>query len=248
MMQELKTRHAIAISKIKNILCSGFDLLFPMRCASCGAAISNNENGVCRNCILKIQYINNACPLCSGFLKNNTCTICSTRFMFIKQNITLAEYTGVIKDLIIALKFQRIKRIAYFLGRALSKQVDKISNDFDIITCVPMNRKKKWQRGFNQAEILARIISREKSITFKSLLKEEKQSGIQKSMGFIERFFNVIGRYYVIKKENIRGKKILIIDDVFTTGATLNECARILIENGAAEVYSMTLARVNMQH
>ena len=100
--------------------------------------------------------------------------------------------------------------------------------DYDLITSVPMNRKKKWERGFNQSELIAMYLSRKMHREYIPLLSEKYGARTQRNLRYKERFLNVINRYRVKNPDLVKGKILLLIDDVFTTGATINECARIL--------------------
>jgi competence protein ComFC len=110
-----------------------------------------------------------------------------------------------------------------------------------------MNRIKKWERGFNQSELIAKWLSVRLNKPYISLLEEKSRYKTQRMLGYRERFLNILDRYKILNIKKISGKNILIIDDVFTTGATINECARIIKSFGAEKVYSLTMARANIK-
>jgi ComF family protein len=139
-------------------------------------------------------------------------------------------------------KFSGYKRISKVFSLLFYNSV----NDFpeaDIITSVPMTRKKIWKRGYNQSEIFAKELSKLKKLKYSKMLNESKKAMVQRELNLTERFFNILGRYTVLKKSHILGKVIILVDDVFTTGATINECARVLKKSGAEKVFSITIAR-----
>ncbi|MBN2401082.1 MAG: ComF family protein [Spirochaetes bacterium] len=121
----------------------------------------------------------------------------------------------------------------------------------DVVTCVPINRKKKAERGFNQSEVIARELAKNIQKAYHPFLREKHNYKTQRKLGYRDRFLNILGRYAVknpdLNRKYIKGKKIIIIDDVFTTGATINECARILKSFGADRVYSLTIARADIK-
>ncbi len=123
-----------------------------------------------------------------------------------------------------------------------------IIREADVITPVPLSSRKKWKRGFNQSGVVARMIARRAGIRYAELLLEQGMSRRQKTLGFGERFFNVMGRYAVRSGVSLEHTpSVLIVDDVFTTGATVNECARILRQAGARRVFSVTMARAGIK-
>lgn len=219
------------------------DVLFPCECAVCGAVVSYSSHGICGTCRESIIPPADPCPVCAGRMSGHSCGVCRGRAVYLTGTIALGEYTGVLKRMIASLKFNNNTRIArYFSGMAAEK-LRCLENRVDFITAVPMSRKKKWKRGFNQSELIARKISRRLGIPFRRLLEEKKGSGSQKILSITERFINTIGRYRVTARD-LEGRSILIVDDVFTTGSTINECSRVLREAGCTSVYALVLARV----
>ncbi len=110
-----------------------------------------------------------------------------------------------------------------------------------------MNRRKLVKRGYNQSELIARAVSRKTGIEFYEILKECKNRIQQRDLNYDKRFINVIDRYETVNNIKFRGKAVLLIDDVFTTGATINECSRILLLAGAAKVFSITIVRSDLK-
>lgn len=222
------------------------DVLFPGRCAICGKAVSCAQYNVCGNCADKIVLIQSGCPVCSGSLSKGRCRICRERAFYLSKNITIAEYDGIMKGLLHNLKFKGTRRIHIPIARMVLKEMVQHNMGADMITCVPMNAHKKWKRGFNQSELIAKHVAVKSGIPFHTLLKEKRKTETQRELDLRHRFINVINRYHAKNNMIIRNKTILIIDDIFTTGATINECARVLREAGAYDVFSITIARSNI--
>jgi competence protein ComFC len=223
------------------------DIVSPSRCVACGRPVGSMQYDICRSCFGKIAKIQNGCPVCSGSFEDGYCGICSERAFYPKKNIAIAEYSGIMRILLQKLKFNGMKRLHVPIALLVLDELSRHDVTADIITCVPMNGHKKWKRGFNQSELIAKLISKRSNIPFCRLLKEKPRAATQRELGQRHRFINVINRYDVIGGKDIKGSAILIIDDVFTTGATINECSRVLLKAGASDVYAITVARSNVK-
>ena len=224
-----------------------FDSLFPAYCVSCNRPVSNAMNGVCNECRNRVEYVHGGCSRCGAESDALTCDICADRIFFPSRSLIVAEYRGVMKDAVCALKFHGAPCVSGFLasrGKTLLHDEGIIP---DIVTCVPMNRAKKKKRGYNQAELSARQLASLMELPFGLFLRENNGMMSQKKLSVRERFIHVIGRYRVVGEKHFHSKKVLLVDDVFTTGATLNECSRLLLEFGASEVYALTFARADIK-
>ena len=126
----------------------------------------------------------------------------------------------------------------------MAKCIDENQISCDIITWVPLSRKRLRQRGYDQARLLATELSKKAGIECCRLLKKTRNNPAQSGTGGAEkRRANVSGVYTALSPEKITGKSILIVDDIVTTGATLSECGRMLLSAGAKEVKAVTVAR-----
>ena len=229
-----------------NLLHYVVDLFFPSVCIYCEKPIKYDDYNLCNNCLNSIEYIEEKCERCSGILDKGKCTICSNREFFIKRNISIAEYTGVLKELLHNLKFNKKRRLYKRLSEIAYPEIKENDFELDLLTSVPMNKSNEWERGFNQSELISKELSLRLGLPYKKLLKENRNSTAQKELGYRGRFINVLNKYEVKDRSYVQGKKILIVDDVLTTGATINECARVLLKSGAVEINSLTIARANI--
>ncbi len=225
------------------------DFLFPSRCINCSTVISYKDPYLCKECYGKIEFLSAKCSICSGDLVEGICNICSSRKFYIDKNITITEYSGIMKEILHNYKFNKRRRLYKLLSLLSIEEVSKWQYLFNIITSVPINKKKKWDRGFNQSELIARDIAKKLKKVYFPILKERYHFKSQKELGYRNRFLNILDRYKIknAKRKRITGMSVLIVDDVFTTGATINECARILKTFGAEKVYSLTIARTNIK-
>ena len=223
------------------------DFLFPCRCVSCGDPVLTAMNHLCLKCHGLLRRLDKGCPVCSGVIYDGNCTICGNRKFYPAIHYSLFSYEKVSRSVIHSLKFEGMKYIYRIFIPHICSRIDDFNEKIDIVTSIPMNREKLVKRGYNQSKLLAQGVSRKRGIEFCELLKEMRNTAQQRSLNYNERFINVIDRYETVNNAKIENKVILLIDDVFTTGATINECSRKLIMSGAAKVFSITLVRSDLK-
>jgi len=156
-------------------------------------------------------------------------------------------YEGTLRRAIHLLKYDRMTPLARPLGERLALAAQDFSA-FDAIVPAPLHWGRRWDRGFNQAELLAREVSRRTRIPVDRRLLRTRSTPPQAGLSAAERRRNVQGAFQAAgDKAAIRGKKLIVVDDVMTTGATLEACARALKRAGAAQVAVLTLARADLE-
>lgn len=193
------------------------DLIFPPKCLICR---NPNKNLICQTCHSKIAFIN------------------STN----KNIILIAKYDGIIKTAIKRLKFHKKKKIAPILGQIFAENIAPV--DFDFIISVPLHKKRLKERGFNQSYLLALPLSEKfKKPILDRVLIRQKNTIPQFKVKCRERKANVADAFKIIDASKINGKIILLVDDIYTTGATSCECSKTLYEAGAKHVIITTLAK-----
>lgn len=197
------------------------------------------------------------CPYCGKVIKHNeyACSECKNKF----PEAAVKEYTvggyscassfpydGIFKKALYDFKFNFRGGYSKQLAFMIVQSVNEVYNGehFDIITCVPMHKNSLKQRGYNQSELLAKDCAHIMKIPYVKTLTKTKENKIQHNLKSSERAQNVKGVYKVIDKKTAAGKKVLIIDDVITTGNTLGECARILMKCNCKKVSCATLCAV----
>ncbi len=222
------------------------DVLFPMKCLSCGRPIPNIRDCICEDCLSRIGGLKEGCHVCSGEIREGRCTVCEERHWYPARNLCLSEYDGIMKKMLHHYKFARRSRLARPLGDLALEALRRERWDFDLITYVPANRSKKWRRGYNQTELIARILSARTGKPVKALLRERFSPLAQKELNYRQRFLHILNKYKAAGRR-LAGQKVLLVDDVFTTGATVNECARVLLSRGASEIFSLTMARAGIK-
>lgn len=207
-------------------------MFFPQVCGFCGKL---DRNSLCNKCKIQIQ-------------KNNLSKIedYQNTSSFFDEHMYLFQYSGEIRNIILNYKFNE-KSYVYNTFVELIKNNEKICaqiKKYDIIIPVPISKKRLNTRGYNQSALIAKKIAKMLNLCYKeNVLVKIKDNKPQSEMGQEKRKSNVKGVYTIKNKEKIYQKKILLIDDIFTTGNTVNECAKVLIENFASSVGIFTIAK-----
>lgn len=222
-------------------------LLFPSRCGFCNVLISGNEKYLlCDKCLNNAKFIGeNCCQKCGKVLVLGYADLCSD-CRIIKHHFdkafSVVEYRDEVKSALIRYKFFGQKKVLNTLASlALSKlgEIDSV----DLIIPVPLHKDKMRQRGFNQSEEIAGFIAKETGIQLnKTCLFRVKNTKSQSTLSRQERLKNLKNAFKGFNINQINGKKLLLIDDIYTTGSTVSECARELKKAGAKKVYVLTIA------
>lgn len=218
------------------------DLISPPKCAVCKEL---SRELICVSCWDKVAIIDGAvCRYCGRPTLRPVarCRDCRGKRLYFNWAVSAWRYSGAGKDIIHALKYENERRLAPVLARKL---IDKLPPEetFDFVTWVPLHRSKKTTRGYNQSEIIAKEIAVTKGLPAKKIIKKTRKTLDQNKLAMPKRQTNISDAFKLYGSMNISGKKILIIDDVYTTGATVNECCKTIRDGGAARIGVLTLAR-----
>lgn len=215
------------------------DVLFPKVCINCRREGEFLCDG-CKNLIRSRKF-----QLCYGCGFNNKdgrfCSRCREGW-HLNRIIIAAYYDAISQALIKAYKYRFCRSIDEILGKLLAGSKKFANSQNLVVSFVPLSRKRLLWRGFNQAELLAKNFSKSQKLPISNLLKRLRHNSFQSYSSRVERFQNIKGAFEVIKGSDILGKVIILVDDVVTTGATLNECARVLKNAGAREVSGLVVA------
>lgn len=208
------------------------NLLFPPKCIFCNTILDiKNEEFICDKCPSKIPFFDQEIEIRPDD--------------FFDGVICIFKYKGIAKSAIIRYKFHNKISYATVFAQLLSEKIKKTENcqDIDLILSVPLHKKKEQIRGYNQAHLIAKELSKLQRIDKgTNILKRVKNTKPQSLLPKHKRQSNVEGAFVVEDFSQIIGKNILIIDDIMTTGNTLNECSRILKEAGAKNILAAVLA------
>lgn len=225
------------------------DLFFPIRCCSCNKFIESE--GLCSDCWSKIKWIlDPKCRICGTPFEIDlytTCTDCLSSVYHFDKILSVFEYDDFSKNIILKFKHGDCT----YLSGILSRLIYNIANDeikrADFIVPVPIHFLKRLKRKYNQTELLAKHISKASEIKYEPrILGKSKNTSSQEGLTANKRKTNIVGTFAISEKYKniIKGKKIILVDDVVTTKATVNECSKILKKNGAKDVTVLTIAMV----
>jgi ComF family protein len=157
---------------------------------------------------------------------------------------SFGAYEGPLRSLIHLLKYHGMKPLARPLAGLMNRALP-VDDHFDAIVPVPLNWRKQWSRGFNQAELLARHVAKHRGASVVNALRRKRVTGVQAGLATAGRRRNVAGAFALHANTDLTGKRILLIDDVMTTGATAGACASVLKRAGAKSISLLTVARVD---
>lgn len=204
-------------------------LLFPPKCVLCNRLLQKSETDLCHSCRADTQEF-------SQIKRDHS---------FIAQWTGLWYYKGNVRKSLHRFKFGNRRSYADAYGRLLAIHLEQaqFSRDIDLITWVPISARRRRERGYDQSELLAKAVGKELRIPVARMLKKyrhnQPQSGIRESA---HRRANVMNAYQAVHPEDFVGRRILLLDDVITSGATSSECARVLSTANAEEVYFAAVA------
>lgn len=232
--------------------------VFPSDCRFCGAPIIKvSRIPVCDSCLESIQRIDGVlCEICGDRLltsspaANACCGECLRGERPFTQAVAYGCYDGALRDLIHLLKYDRVKPAAGVLGRMVSeaflKLIPDAYGDRPLVVPVPLHASKLRERGFNQSELIAAAALKLMDIgdLRADILERRRATESQTGLSPQQRRSNMRGAFAVGRPGEISGKNIILVDDVFTTGTTVSESARVLLRAGASRVWVVTVARV----
>ena len=206
-------------------------LLYPPKCLLCRKILAKDELDLCRKCRADG-------PECINFRK---------KLPFIDSWAAVWYYEGNARRSLLRYKFRGARNYAQGYGRLLAmKLLEEHPEGFDLLTWVPISSIRRFFRGYDQVELLAHAVGLELGMEPMPLLRKIRHNRPQSSIvGEAKRRANVLGAYRAENAELLRGKRILLLDDIITTGATAGECARVLLTAGAKEIHfgAMAVAR-----
>lgn len=210
------------------------NMIFPPRCVFCDSMMESGADlNICSDCYGKLSFsAENPVRMAGG---NGSCDAA----------LCVCKYTGIMKDALIRYKFY--KRPGYYrtFAKLLVDTIYKVTNveKFDMIISVPLHKRKEFTRGYNQALLISKALGRETGINECSeLLARTRHTEAQSLLDKKSRNENVKGAFEVTDAYKVKGKYILLVDDIMTTGNTLNECSKALKDAGAKAVLAAVLA------
>lgn len=227
------------------------DLVFPRACAGCHGRAGDEFLYLCWNCLTAIRFVKPPyCLLCGdpayGELPNAYfCPACRKRKHYFDCARSAAVYTGLIKEMILDFKYRGAVWLSPDLGQLMLAclRTHFSAPDIDCVTYVPLHKTRERERTYNQSFLLAREVADRLNRKMSDYLERAQATVSQTHLTASEREANVRNKFAIKKRSALKGQCVLLVDDVMTTGATVNECARVLKQSGAREVLVLTAAR-----
>lgn len=202
--------------------------LYPPKCVLCGRILEKDQTDLCHHCRIHAPE----------------CPVLNSKYPYLNSWVALWYYEDTVRRSLLRYKFYGKRSYASAYARLLGMKLMKEEKlDFDILTFVPISAKRRRKRGFDQVELLAEKLGPQIGKAPQPLLRKRRDNPAQSGIvGQSERRANVLGVYEVMNPELLAGKRILLLDDIITTGVTASEAARMLLTAGAKEVKLATLA------
>lgn len=257
--RSLASRLAASLSPVAESL---FATLFPSDCRLCHTPLVNiSRLPVCLPCLAEIHAITGGvCSICGERLfsprapnpAEMRCDLCHRLAPPFVKAAAYGSYDGGLRELIHLLKYEQVRPAAAVLGRMLAEAVSGLDSAWTqnpvVVVPVPLHARKSRQRGFNQSELIAQHALKLRAGNGRLVLRSkilERRRETQSQIGLTrhQRRENLRGSFAVARPEEIAGREVLLVDDVFTTGTTVSECARVLRRAGASKVFVATVAR-----
>lgn len=226
------------------------DILYPREAACIGCCrerLDIDSLGLCPACKLSLPFISPpACTKCGKPLYHQMhfCPDCRTVRHSFSQAVSVFEYTGLIKQIIHRFKYEAERYLADPMAYWMSKSLERQNTwQIDSIIPVPLHPRRQQKRGYNQSALLAQGIGRRiKKEVLQNVLIRSRDTPPQYSLGRQQRMINLMDAFEVTLARKIQGKNIVLVDDIYTTGSTADQCSRTLVKAGAQKVYVLTLA------
>ncbi len=224
------------------------DLAFPPVCSGCSVGLEEGERIVCEGCWSGVNLLSGPrCPKCGAALQDpvGECPCCSGRSYRFSRACVLTSYDESTQQLIHLLKYREKTSVGVRLGRMLAEAMatDPEFAEVDLIVPVPLHHSRARERGYNQSALIARGVGQTLNIRVdKRTLVRRKATRTQTELSAEERIDNVATAFGVRRPERVAGLQLLLVDDVFTTGATVDACAAVLLDSGAKVVFVGAIA------
>ena len=222
----------IFLNLITNLINVFLDFLYPenISCILCDCSISKNTTySMCKDCFSNINFILDGCSYCLN------------KSFYFDKVISCVEYTEISKKIVFGLKYNNKTYLSKYIATIMKEKLDLENIKFDYILFVPLHKKRLRQRGFNQAEKIAMDLSKIVDIPTVDNISRKYNTKRLYKLGKEERI-NELKNAFVIKENiiDLKNKNVLLVDDIFTTGSTVNEISKILKINGVNKVFVST--------
>ena len=238
----------VAIPKALHALAS---LFYPATCVVCAVTIERSEY-LCADCQSRAaRIVAPFCAKCSepfrgAITQTFSCANCEHRVLHFECAVAAYRSRGLVRKLVHEFKYSKQRHLRYPVAgwlRETLRDPRLHGRHFDVIVPVPLHPARERERGLNQAMLLAELLAASTTVPLNAILERTRYTTTQTAYDRAERMENLHGAFRLRKKQDVRDLRVLLIDDVLTTGSTLSECARVLRAAGAVSVHAATAAR-----
>ncbi len=222
------------------------NLIIPPACLVCGQRLDEQAQIICEACEAKIAPLgSNICSVCGSESTGNPCKVCAEEHFSFDSARSVFKFDGPVKELVHQLKYNGFLSPAGYFTLPVAELIDsnKELQNYDFICPVPLHRVRERERGYNQSALIAYGSAALTGIPYAEPVSRKIYTRSQTLLSKALRVKNLKGAFVIRDKSAVAGKIILLIDDVFTTGSTLNEVAKTLLAAGASKVTALTVAR-----
>jgi competence protein ComFC len=231
---------------LSSILTAAIDLMIPPACVACHHKLDDGKELLCESCQAMLKPVEpGCCPKCGSLLEEGSCETCRQTSFDFELSRSVFHYEEPLTSVIHALKYRGHTKGTGFLANAMATYINDRSEfkACDYITAVPLHPVRKRERGYNQSELIARKVSRLTGIKYIKAVSRKRYTASQTMLHREQRLKNLSGAFKSKSRTALTGKSVILVDDVFTTGSTLNEISGCLHGAGVAKVLGLTACR-----
>ena len=220
-----------------------------IKCILCECPISKtNTYSLCKTCFDELNFIKDGCIKCGKItirsifeeIDIDQCEFCKNKTYYFDKVISCVEYTETSKKIVFDFKYKSKTYLSKIISQMMKEKLESESIECDCILSVPLHKKRYKERGFNQSEKIARYLSKEMNIPYLNLITRNTYTRKLYNLDYKERRIELRNTFKIKNIDKVRNKKVLIVDDIFTTGATVNEISKLLKKENISNIYVVT--------
>ncbi|MDD4003135.1 MAG: ComF family protein [Clostridia bacterium] len=233
---------------IKRVYFKFIEFLFPKYITCCFCNEELQEKGlICEKCLKRLPFIKSGCKKCGcEVVSGDYCVRCKNVKFYFDGALSVCDYDNFVKNIIY--KYKNGDKYLYEpISFLIEQKIRSGGKDIDLLAFVPITARVLKKRGYNQSALIADYLSKQLNLPCHKAFIKVKESSFQKNITAANRQKNVKGVFLLKEKDKVKGKNVLIIDDIITTGSTLSECAKVFKSGGAKNVWCCTFSAVKAE-
>ncbi|MDZ7341541.1 MAG: ComF family protein [candidate division KSB1 bacterium] len=226
------------LSTFRSLIAVGLDFVYPSYCLACGAKLQHSELLLCEPCWQQL-------PQLPGELDMNVMARSIEGPIYFSKAISVWEFTPTVQQVVHHLKYQNFRRLAPIMGSFMAARLSCFSLPQDtMLIPIPLHRTRLRERGYNQSALLCQAIAKHTGFNYSDkIVRRIRYTHTQTALNAAERRRNVAEAFRVVAPSVLIDKLVILVDDVITTGATMNACAKELVTIGASDVYLLSAVK-----